>query len=210
MYCQNCRNYVADGTKFCPNCGAAIAAPQEQQAYQQQPYQQADPQQAYHSQPSYQAPVYPVMEQPMKWYKFLIYFSLFASAVLNFFSGVQLLTGNHYGTDGEANLVYSMFSGLQGLDILVGILMIAVAAFAIYTRMRLAQYRADGPKMLMILYAVNAIVGLVYVIGLSALVNDMVRDALDYSSFTSNIAMSVAMIFINKKYFDKRKHLFVN
>ena len=54
MFCTNCGNQVADGTSFCPNCGASItAAPApaavpaaayqrtyQQQAYQQQAYQQ--------------------------------------------------------------------------------------------------------------------------------------------------------------------------
>ena len=67
-YCNNCGTQIEDNTKFCPNCGAAIAAPapvqqnttqynnQPAQTYAAQPYQQAPAQQ--YGVPVYGVPVY--------------------------------------------------------------------------------------------------------------------------------------------------------
>lgn len=78
MLCPNCNTNVADGSSFCENCGAALAAAAsvaapaaaqaqpaeaqpaaaqaEQQAYQQPSYQQ--PSQGQYQQPGYQQPQY--------------------------------------------------------------------------------------------------------------------------------------------------------
>ena len=66
MFCTKCGTSVADGTKFCPSCGNALAQPAQQPNYQQtyqqptsQPeYQQANYQQAY-QQVNYQQPYTP-------------------------------------------------------------------------------------------------------------------------------------------------------
>ena len=47
MFCTKCGTSVADGTKFCPSCGNALAQPAQQPNYQQT-YQQPT------SQPEYQ------------------------------------------------------------------------------------------------------------------------------------------------------------
>ena len=196
MFCQNCGDQIEVGKKFCSNCGAPVAG----QNHQQQSYQQP--------QPSYQPPVSLEKELPMKWYKFLIYFVLFASAILNLASGIQFLNGTAYG--GEAELLYDAFDGLRGLDMLIGVVMILMAVFSVYTRFRLSKFCKDGPVMLMILYAVGAITLILYMVGLYAVLPDVFHEALDSSSIASSTCMSIAMIFANKKYFDKRKHLFVN
>ena len=144
---------------------------------------------------------------PMKWFKFLIWFSLFASAVLNAISGFQFLTGMCYGGEKEAKLFYAIFSDMKTVDTLYGIALIAVAVLAIYTRFRLAGYYQNGPKMLMLIYAVNAVIMVAYWIGVSSALGDF-KEYLNTSSYIPNIAVSVAMIFVNKTYFDKRAHLF--
>ena len=52
MFCTNCGTSVADGTKFCPSCGNALAQPAQQPNYQQ-PAPQPEYQQTY-QQPNYQ------------------------------------------------------------------------------------------------------------------------------------------------------------
>ena len=188
MFCPKCGTPLDDGVNICPTCGMVVG---ENNYSQQQQYQY------------YQAG--PMLE--MKWYKFLIYFSLFASAVLNAITGLQMLTGAHYG--GAAEYVYSYFEGLKGLDILVGLLSIGIAALAVYTRIRLAGYFQNGPKMLLYLYASSAIINLVYIIGLNMVIGE-VAEMIDTITFISSTVVSAIMIFVNKSYFDKRAHLFVN
>ena len=192
MYCNNCDSFVSDGTTFCPSCG--IKLPTSAQA----PYQQ---------------PAYTVttqQEMPMKWFKFLIYFGLFASFVLNIYGGGMILAGAHYGSEQEASLVYAVFEDLKTLDIIVGIGMLAAGVLALYARFRLAGYRQNGPKMITALYTTALVTNTICIIGLTAIVSEASSQEIDMSSYFANLATSFAMIVANSVYFKKRQHLFVN
>lgn len=145
----------------------------------------------------------------MKWFNFLIYFSLFAGALLNFGTGISLLTGMAYETAyGNAKeLVYAFYEGLEFIDTTTAILSFALSFFGIYVRFRLSQYRVNGPKMLINLYTASLAVGLFYVIGFFIVTEGEVDS---FASMGASVAINIAMIGLNKKYFDNRKHLFVN
>ena len=237
MYCKNCGAFVQDGAPFCSNCGAQqnAAQPQQptyqQQAYQQPPYQQQNYQQPPYQQQNYQQPPYqqPNYQQPnyqqqayyqqpagdphnqgmpMGWYKFLIYFALFAGAVLNGISGIRQLTGSIY--DGGADFIYSVFDGLQLLDIVIGLLVICFAAGQIYVRFCLAGYKANGPKLVVAMYAGIGIINIIYLIGLSMVLPESAMESLDTSNVITNLVVGLVMAGVNSVYFNKRKHLFVN
>ena len=183
MYCRKCGTPLADDATFCPNCGE-MRNPTNGNAN----------------------PL--VQTTSMKWFKFLINFSLFCGAVLNAIAGVSFLTGAYYG--GDADLVYSAFESLKTVDVIMGILSFALTALGVYTRVRLAGYHRNGPKMLTYLYLANAAINIIYAIGLSmALPSDIVASVMDSSTYSS-IITSVIMVFINRSYFKKRSHLFFN
>ena len=186
MVCPNCGKEVAEGTKYCPGCWAELT---------EQPVVH---------------PEVVVQEQPkMKWFKFLIYFGLFAGAVMNALSGIGLLTGAAYGEYADA--VYETFQGLMPLDMLVGVILLALAAFEVVVRFRLAKYCKNGPKLLIILYVVILAVNLVYAVSASAILSTVPgTETLDIASQVSSTCTSVAMIVANTVYFKKRSHLFVN
>ena len=57
-FCSKCGAQMNDGSAFCPSCGAATQAQQQQQQQYQQPqYQQPQYQQPQYQQPQYQQPV---------------------------------------------------------------------------------------------------------------------------------------------------------
>lgn len=231
MFCGNCGNQIPDGQSFCTNCGARVAqggnAPVNQ-PYNQQPnsqqwssgqqYQNSQPQQPPVNQP-YSQPSNTVGGHPMAWYKFLIYFSLFAGAVLNAISGIMSLTGANYHEDGHdlSEIYYNFFPGLQTVDIIFGLVCIALAAFGIYVRFRLSGYCANGPKMLNTLYTAAAAMNLLYAVALYIVISGSeIGERVDFDEIVNvsgiivSVAISIAMIAINKKYFDNRKELFVN
>lgn len=222
MFCPNCGTNVGDAERFCPNCGAALnqntpsANPQpsyQQPTYQQPTYQQPNYQQGNYQQQPYQ-PVYqqPVQQYPypMNWYKFVIYFALFASAVLNGITGIMHLTGGYWSAQGvEAEWIYAVFSGLQVVDIFVGIASLALAAFAIVTRMQLAKFRKNGPKFLTICYVIGIVIALLYIILVSAVTGIPFGELIDASTIIS-LVYSGAMLAANIVYFNKRASLFVN
>lgn len=146
----------------------------------------------------------------MKWYKFLIYFALFFAALLNLANGVNYITGGIYEvqTNGDVNadMVYLVYEALKPVDVVFGLAMIGVAAFAIYTRMKLAKFKADGPNCLYILYAAGAILTLIY--NIVAFIITGETEILSGSMIGSFITSGV-MIALNYVYFNKRKALFV-
>ena len=215
MFCTKCGASCEDNAKFCASCGNAMQPQEPQQPIYQPPvYQQPTYQAPAYQQPAYQAPYYqnqPLNEQnqlPMKWFKFLIYFGLFAGAVLNLLSAFPLLTGSVY--EGSADLVYAMFDGLQAVDMLSGILMLATAVIGIYARFRLAKYCQNGPKMLTVLYIMAAAINVFYLVGVSAVLPEYVLESVDMTTSITSIITSVIMVFVNRTYFQKRAHLFVN
>ena len=235
MFCKYCGKQLADGTLFCPSCGNRLDPPQETPS--QNPYtppQQpasSQPQSGYSGQqpggytPSgsgytpptggytpggYQSPQtgpsYGAL--PMNWYKFLIYFALFASCVINAITGIGLMTGMIYGE--ASSYVYAIFGGLRVVDLLIGAVMICVAVLAIIVRQKLAQFRKDGPSYLMILYAVNMAATILYLILATMVVGEWLLSSEIVGQYMASTAVSIVMMVVNNIYFKKRASLFVN
>lgn len=202
MFCPKCGSEIPNESKFCTHCGAQTTPRPAQQSQQNYSANNSSTQQQYNQQQYAQQQQY--NGYPMNWYKFLIYFALFASCVLNLISGIVILTGGHYG--GYASMVYAYFGGLKALDIIIGILIILLAAFAIVTRFSLAKLQASGPKYLYILYIGSFVVNIIYAIAVGAITGINVFD----TSIIIQLIVCVVMVIVNHIYFSKRKSLFVN
>ena len=185
MICPKCGTPLTEGNGFCPSCGASVGTTYAQVTYPDEPI------------PTY----------PMKWFKFLIYFSLFFSAVMNAFTGIRMLTGSIY--EGEADLVYATFSGMKTLDMIVGVLALIGAAICLFTRFRLSGYKKNGPLMVTVLYAFNIVFSLVYLIGICTILPAELLAYMGISSFIGDIVVAVVMIFVNRAYFKKREDMFI-
>ncbi len=140
----------------------------------------------------------------MGWYKFLIYFALWLGSVLNLWNGIQMATGLVYSDD--AAIVYGYLPSLRIVDILYGALLLLCAAFGIYTRFMLAQFRKIGPTCLYALYAAIIVLPLGYAVLVSALIGANVLE----SDTLASAATSAVMLVVNIVYFRARKDLFVN
>lgn len=189
-----------------------------------QPRPQA-PQQPQPTYPTYQnaAPVpgqtVVVSDQGMAWYKFIIWVQLWASAVVFVGAGITMLTGSHYR--GGASLVYDFIPSLHTVDILFGLSLLAFAAYCVYTRFALAKFRRSGPTHYLWVYGLSIILPVIYLICVMLILNNAVSglgsisisDLMGSDSMTElvvYVVFDIIMIVVNKIYFDKRKHLFVN
>ena len=145
----------------------------------------------------------------MSWYKFLIYFGLFAAAVINIMYGFCYMSGGIYfaqsNGDISAELVYGYYgAGLRVLDVVYGFFLVAFAILAIVVRQKLAHYEPDSLKFIKIYYSLSCGAPFLYAIllfgitGLSLDVQDVIL-----------VLGSGGILFWNIKYFEKRAHLFV-
>lgn len=144
----------------------------------------------------------------MGWYKFLVYFALFASCVINVIGGLSTMTGMIYR--GERDLVYMFFGGMRVVDLLIGAAMLAMAVLSIIVRQKLAQFRKDGPFYLLILYGTSIAASVLYLILATAIVGEWFLTPELTSQYICTIGISVLMIVVNHIYFKKRASLFVN
>lgn len=145
----------------------------------------------------------------MKWYKFIIYFQLFANAFVNAAMGLSLLTGLHYGDAESAAQVYRTYPAMQGLDVGYGITCLVLAALAIVTRMALAQFRRHGPLLYYIVLVANVLFALLYAVLAGSVTGLPVLEALDMSSIVTPVT-NLVMLVLTKIYFDRRKDLFIH
>ena len=204
MQCPKCRAAMPNGAKYCTECGAKLPVQPDSVPNVPQPSIQEAP--AYEVQPVMtEAP--PAQElQPceMKWYKFLIYFALWAGAIVNLIDSLQFFTGSILGDDVE--ILYAYYPLLKVLNLAFALILVTYAVFAIYTRYRLAQFRQNGPACLHALYLVQLAMVLIYWLAGSLILGEW----LDLASGFSDLISSIVILCINIVYFRKRKHLFVN
>ena len=155
-------------------------------------------------------------ELSMKWHKFLVNFALWLNAIMNAVYGFQLMTGSHYGSSDTANQVYSAVSGLKSVDMIFGILLIGVAVYMIFTRFQLARFQEGAPQKLTVGYVLAMVIPLGYLLIAVNTMNAAIPEAklsmgdVADSSTVSSIISSIALIIINRIYYQKRAHLFGN
>lgn len=205
MFCPNCGTDLTDALRFCPNCGTRLANPETPAAPQQG---DAQPQQPPCPLPN-QQPLQSSAPQ-MNWYKFLIYFALFASAAIGFINAIMFLIGTINGSPAEARLFYAYFPAWRILDIIIGVLMIVCVALLLLTRFRLSGFHKNGPMLLTLSYAALATVNLAYMVGAIIVASSYGIGIAELSLFPtiSNTVSALVLMVVNLVYFGKRKALF--
>lgn len=146
----------------------------------------------------------------MGWYKFLIYFALFAGAVWNLVIGILYISGAVYDmTEASADLVYRVFPSLQAVDIIYGISCMALAVYAIFVRFMLAKFKKRSLICLYLLYCIVIFIEIVYYIIAANIINASIADVMDAQSIMWLIWQIVFLVG-SIVYFSKRKDMFVN
>ena len=221
MRCPNCGQRLADEAGRCPVCGTVIDEETRRKAMNEDDFasssfegtRQSMGEQASAAQSGCADQTAPNQNRyparPMKWYKFLIYFSLVLTGFANIWTGVEAVLGMQYETKSQAAQVYAVYPGLHVLDIIYGVLLILLGVYALIVRQYLAGFKAKGPKMLLIMYIVSLVIEVSY-IAASSLISgvNLLTASESGTMLISSMIVSLFMIGANKVYFDKRAHLF--
>ena len=211
MYCRFCGTKIPDNVKFCPECGANLAPVPSAAPEESAPAAPAAPEiptpydpAPYSADPFASADVAAAPHRGMKWFKFIIYFQLWAGMLVNLVTAGKYFTGAYY--EGNAEMVYRFFPALQPLDIVMGVVCLALAVYAVVVQRALAKFRAKGPMMYYLIYIVSTAGTVLYLLIASIILGQSVFTA----EVAGSIIGSLVMIFINIPYSNNRKHLFVN
>ena len=110
------------------------------------------------------------VELPMKWFKFVIYVQLFASAVVNLYNAFSYLSGMFAESLAAGMLtaqeLYAYMPGLGALLTVLGILHIGAAVFSIVVRQWLAHHQWRGVLGLYAVYAIQIVINVITMVGL--------------------------------------------
>ena len=220
MQCPKCGALLAEGSRFCPYCSSILeksAGETQNEAFSGSDETLSVPDR----QPSYggwdpygdNRPLSTGSDDPrndprgMKWFKFIIYFQLFANAAVNGISALMTATGAQY--QGQADKVYAALPRLRTLDLVYILLLLGLVVLAIVTRMQLARFRRRGPLLYYLLQIANLAVAVLYLLAASA-ISGVPLSQLDLSNTIISLGLSLVMLIINIIYFGNRKDLFVN
>ncbi len=156
-------------------------------------------------------------EYSMKYYKFLVYFLFFASAVINILSALNFFTGS--SLEPHKDMIYLVYPGLEALNICLGVAAIGFAILALLSRYALYHKKALSIKAIPCFYILSGIVHLLECLAVNSIVTDTtikIHDmeiALDIGTVPSSIVLafgSFMLAWINYEYISKRRELFVN
>ena len=152
-------------------------------------------------------------ELGMGWFKFIIYFQLFATAIVSLYNAYAFITGEIYAVfGGSPKMVFSRFPSLKTVGIVCGLLYLVTAVGAIYTRFRLAGFKKNGPMMYFAVIGVIILATAIYMFGVISAVSKVGIPASKVVNSNSYgvLAGYIALIVVNIIYFNKRRKLFVN
>ena len=144
---------------------------------------------------------------PMKWHKVLMVLMVIGG-IYNMLLGILCFFGLHNigGIESIAVYAYPRYSGLQALDIVCGIVLIAFGICWIMIRNRLNSFRKNAPALLLTAYIGGTVAGVIYLFALAG----VLRGTVNIPKLALQIAGYAVTWFIQYKYYAKRKELFVN
>ena len=232
MYCEKCGKKINPEDKFCGSCGTAINSIQEpkENVFEAKDVEinkvkeivdkdVTSPSTTIHpsllNDTSKEAQILKAQAEGlgMKWYKFLIYFALFFTVFSYIVNCVSLFTGAHYDAlvtaiygpgSGGSEMIYKTYPAIKIVDRVYGVSLIVLAVVTLIIRSRLANFKTNGSNQYIIFLLIMVVINTAYSICAAIIIKSA-----DFTLVTSTAAL-VARFFLEKLYFSKREHLFVN
>lgn len=167
--------------------------------------------------------------QSMKWYKFVINVQLIFAAIIDALTGLLYLLGKFYdlyyaylfkstyqtmsdfnSIENISEQIYYHYDGLRSIDIFFGIMLICLAVFNIYVKSQLVKYKRNAPTLFLFNVILINVIGFVYMLLVANYTQPPFKVPVTISSVIIQIIGVTVWVVLNKIYFDKRRHLFVN
>ncbi len=162
----------------------------------------------------------------MRWYKFFTYFWLPCQALFGcvcfvaFMPGVLGKTIDAFTIENVEIKLYLMnflniFENLTAANLIISLGCCALAVYRIYISISLIKFKKSAPKHVSILYILSGALGIIYfVISLIIMRESIEFDAEVVAVLMRNVVQTagetVILVLIYNKYFNNRKHLFIN
>lgn len=140
--------------------------------------------------------------QGMRWYQFIIWFYLYASAVIGVLVGVGEITGVVYLDMAET--FYTLFPMLQVVNVFFGVMQILLAVIALYVRRQLARWKVMAPRYLLMYQIFCLVYYAAYLAGTSLVLGEAAVDWLA----GGYILLQVLLLAVNAVYFHRRQKMF--
>ncbi len=147
---------------------------------------------------------------PMKWYNFVVKFSMIFSGVVAVISGVIAASTIFYSALAQAGItefIEYFYTGNKAFDVIFGVLFFLIGVANFYVRSRMKRFAADALKKYYVLIITQQAFFYIYDI-LFAVVTNTKLDIADTVLFS--LATAIVWVALEMYYFNKRKHLFVN
>ncbi len=142
----------------------------------------------------------------MGWYKFMIYFWLFAGAAVSFFlGGIGLWSAQIMGEIDQYSSSYADQSPLTPILVVTGILFIAFGVLNIFCRVLMARFSKKAIVTAHVASGISIACSLFGSFGSS-----LNENASSTMVWVFILIVSIVVLVINITYFKKRAHLFVN
>lgn len=145
----------------------------------------------------------------MRWYRCMVFFGLWASALVSLGTGVCIFTGWIY--DGDVQSAYARFGLLRYLDRTAGVLFVLNAVLFMIAAIRMLRLKKGAPTLTTVCYAANIVLSLVYVCIFYARLHThfIGFGELFFATVAYTLIPSVILLGIHLVYFKKRAVLFV-
>ena len=190
MNCRSCGTEVGDNVVFCPSCGESVTEVEANAL-------------------------------GMKWYKFQAYLIMPLSAFINSLIGISLFPGvlskmvDLY-TDtkiipGNIISMASFVDSHREMHMVLAFIEIALAVYYAYVSFAMIEYKKSAPKHIYISLVLSQVTGLIYFVIMMIITANFGTDMLLAlaKDTVSSVVSVVIWLFVYKKYYDKRMHLFI-
>lgn len=162
----------------------------------------------------------------MRWYKFITYFLFPFYALIGIIVSVVFMPGvidKIIDIDSVSNIeiklflldLFNLYDDLRIANLLCALGNVALAFYDIYISVSLHKFKKSAPKHVSVEYILSGALNIIYVV-ISLII---MRETVDFNAkiiitlirnFAQTIGSTVIWVLIYNKYFNKRKHLFVN